>query len=146
MKAYHYTVADRIASIDKYGIQLARVGVPDTEKAAVWFSTNPVYDATACKMGTRSLKEMVDLGMNPVRYVVDMPLKTWEEHKAKSGIDPVLAKSLEKVGKKVDSNPKDWYCVYEPIRKWLAIEAYQDGKWVELKDGDELLDSLKKAS
>lgn len=123
---------DRRESIREHGLKLAQSGVPITEKAAVWFSTNPVYEATACKYGTTTLQGMLNFGLNPIRYVVDMALTNWAEHKKTSGIVPVITWGLEQAAKQVGSNPKEWYCSYEPVRKWLAVEAYQNGKWVEL--------------
>jgi site-specific DNA-methyltransferase (adenine-specific) len=100
---------------------------------AVWFSTNPVYDAAACRYGTTALKRMIKCGAETIRFLVDMPLTSWSEHKKTSGILPVMARGLEKAGMAVGSNPKDWYLSYEPVKEWLAIEAYRDGKWVKVR-------------
>lgn len=137
MKAYHYTVSDRIASIKKHGIKLAWAGVSASEKKAVWFSTNSIYENTACKAGTKSLAGMIAFGFIPVRYVVDMEMFDWEYHKTHSGINPAIARGLEESGKQVNANPTEWYAVYEPVSEWLAVEVYRDGKWIEL-DEDEM--------
>jgi hypothetical protein len=137
MKAYHYTVSDRIASIAKRGIKLAGAGVPTSEKHAVWFSTNPIYETTACKAGTKSLEGMIAFGFTPVRYVVDREMFDWENHKAHSGIHPAIAEGLEEVARQSNANPSEWFAVYEPVKEWLAIEVYRDGKWIEL-DKDEI--------
>ncbi len=137
MKAYHYTVSDRIASIKKHGIKLAGAGVPTAEKNAVWFSTNPIYETTACKAGTKSLEGMIEFGFTPVRYVVDREMFDWEYHKTHSGIKSAIARGLEEAGKQVNANPSEWFAVYEPVKEWLAIEVYRNGKWIGL-NGDEI--------
>ncbi len=134
MKAYHYTVSDRIASIAKHGIKLSEAGVIPPEKPAVWFSTNPVYEMTALKSGAKSVQEMEKSGFMPIRYVVDMDMIDWEYHKAYSGIHPVIAQGLEESGRQCNANPSEWFAVYEPVKKWLAVEVYHDGEWGELEE------------
>ncbi|PKL23814.1 MAG: hypothetical protein CVV47_13470 [Spirochaetae bacterium HGW-Spirochaetae-3] len=136
MKAYHYTVSDRIASIRKHGIKLAGAGVLGLEKHAVWFSTNPVYETTACKAGTSSLQGMIDFGFTPVRFVVDREMFDWKYHKAHSGIKSAIARGLEEAGKQTNANPSEWFAVYEPVKEWLAIEVYRNGQWVELEEDE----------
>jgi hypothetical protein len=137
MKAYHYTVSDRIASIKKHGIKLSEAGVSASEKHAVWISTNPIYENTACKAGTKSLEGMIKFGFTPVRYVVDREMFDWEYHKAHSGIKSAIARGLEESARQCNANPSEWFAVYEPVKEWLAIEVYRDGQWVEL-DEDEI--------
>lgn len=108
---WHYTNGLAIDDIIKAGvIELARAGIGTNEKAAAWFSTNPVWDASANRgnlsFGGKSvsLTKDVKAGGGPVNLAMD-DLK-------EEPFDPEVMEKLFlgrfRIGVVADAAPQGW--------------------------------------
>ena len=143
---WHYTIGDRALDILEGGvIKRATAGVPEGEKPIVWFSTNQVWEQTACKFThtptgpVRLNKEQTaELGNGLYRFgVLDKtaPYK-WRELRQKAGMTSATVKHLESWGKAQGANIGQWRGTFEdvPIEKCVAIEVLKDGRWLDALD------------
>ena len=145
MLVWHYTIADRWASILQDGLirpalplekltteqleQIERIIATGegedfalSEAPAVWFSKRSTWEPTATKgkmdNGVRrnaTLAEMMRKGPL-VRIGVERDgLYTWLEHRKLSGIRPETAKGLVRAAAKAGASPGDWFVHYGPV-------------------------------
>jgi hypothetical protein len=140
MLVWHYTVFDRLVSIEAAGeIVPATVAVAARERPAVWFSRRSTWEPTATKgviergvNRNMTIPEMVESGGGPlVRIGIESSgLMGWTFHVAKSGIKRRTARLLERVACEVGGDPSDWLVHYGPVERarWLSIEVSFDGE------------------
>ena len=142
---WHYTVGKSYTEIACDGfIKLGTALICKRERPVVWFSTNPVWEATVNKFwrngdGTHielTKEKTAELGGGLVRIAVrpkTAPV-TWTIFKRESGIDPKKAKELERTALVRFADPREWRCswVARPSDKWIAVETWKDGRWTAL--------------
>ena len=137
MKIWHYTDVRYLPLIfESKKIKLAKAFFPEGVKAAVWFSTNPVWEETANKMyrgpevtsyykGTKETTYILGAGLARIRISRKAAPYTWEDYKRMSGITRGLFEALEDAAREDGANPGEWRLNFEPvpIDKWLAVEV-----------------------
>lgn len=121
---WHYTNGLVIGDILASGvIKLAQAGVPKSERAAAWFSTNPVWDASANRANMKfagkgklasgptklNLDDLVESNFDPevmdkvcggrfrIGVVAEAAPHSWESFKKLSGIAPEMVRVFETV-------------------------------------------------
>jgi hypothetical protein len=135
MRLFHYTIGRHLPRIVADGRLMPSDSFPGTALAALWLSTNPVWEASIVKStfqgGVRVLldKEQIrDLGQGLFRFEVQSGghICTWREFIARSGIDPDLARRLEATGRDRGADPAEWYGALRPILRdeWLEIALW----------------------
>ena len=139
---WHYTIGKWYPDIARDGfIKPATALISEGERPVVWFSTNPVWEATVNKVwrngdGTHielTKEQTAELGGGLVRVAVRRKTApvTWAVFKRESGIDPNKAKELERTALVRFADPREWRCswVAVPSDKWIAVETWNDGRW-----------------
>jgi hypothetical protein len=149
---WHYTNGLKIDEILKSGyIDLARSGVPNNERAAAWFSTNPIWDASANRGNLKVTKKGMKPGRNTIHTLDDIeetPFDPavmerdflgrfrigvlpeaaphgWETFKKLSGMDKDMARTFESVTMLAKyGDPKHWRAsfVAVPRKFWRTVE------------------------
>jgi hypothetical protein len=150
---WHYTTLEKAAAIRGTGaIQTAKTGLASGVAPAVWFSTNPEWEATIYKdlldaetgeqitLYTRD--DFLKYGKPPVRIEVDPKmanLRGWNNYKKNSGDDRQTIKALEKTAKSLGANHKEWYVSFNDVSLncVLSVEIWTGNDWINLKDIDE---------
>jgi hypothetical protein len=140
---YHYTPEFRLSEIIDSGlIKLATESVyAPKEKACVWVSTHPQWEATATKMVSdqfgnlrlMTFKEQLErfgcarIQVKPVGFIHWGKIK----HLAKMNLEQ--AKRMELTGIEIGGNPKEWFGSFDPIKKenWIRAEVFKNGEWTE---------------
>jgi len=142
MKYYHYTTRVQLEQImESEVIKLATAGLPKSEKAIAWVSSNQHWEQTASKGMTDfkgnnrwlTFEEQLDnFGCARIQIEPDC-LIPWRKLKHLSKMHPLLANSLEDIGYEKGANPSDWYGSLSPIgiNDWIKAEVYKNGEWVE---------------
>lgn len=128
-RRWHYTIWEgRMERILKSRvIEVAKHFPPDVA-LAVWFSTNPLWEVTADKNGTRSMQDnhRTGLGLYRIEVAPTVAPYGWSVFKAVSGISQEDARIMEN-----GANPQDWYVSFAPVKQchWLAIEQWTGNRW-----------------
>lgn len=139
---WHYTVGEHLEDIVAEGwIRLTMVEVPENERPAVWFSSNPQWEVTANKRwreddGTaRELnrEETHERGGGLARIAVSIATAPhdWLAFQRLSGIEERHAKKLASEGFKRGASWKEWFVSFDPVprEKWLAVEVWDGNAW-----------------
>lgn len=139
---WYYTTGHKYKMIEKLGeIRPPRSFVAAEGKAAIWFSTEPEWEKTACELiespngaGIRRTKEeAAELGGGLVRIGVPpeaLPLD-WKSFKRLSDISRDAANEMYSSGIACGARPGRWFATFEPIPRamWVVVECWRDGVW-----------------
>jgi len=144
MKYWHYTVCQSFEKIERSGEIQQSLCHDLHEIPAVWFSSNPDWEETVRKAirdkktgeVTKPLSrdELFQEGFAPVRIEISpdlVSLRTWKNHKKKSGITKKCSKALEKTAIDWGADPAEWFVSYAPVKMetWKAVEIWSGEKW-----------------
>jgi hypothetical protein len=142
---WHYTVGDKFRPIERdQCIKPATAFISWREKPAVWFSTHPVWEPTACKLlvqpGGRyremTREETAHYGRGLVRIGVapEAAPYNWRAYRRLSGVAPRMASRLVQAGKAQGADPRQWYVSFDavPAALWIAVEVWQEERWLPL--------------
>lgn len=132
---WHYTIGEKVDMIIRDGfLRQSSVGIHPRELPVVWFSSNPIWEATANKAimqddGARLLttRQMRDVfGNRMFRFGIPL-MKTlpWEHLQKAAKIPRKTQKHMIAAGKAVGSVKSDWFGMIEPV----AIEDLLLQKW-----------------
>ena len=140
---WHYTTGQRFLTIVVDGvIQPSTAFVEPPERPIVWFSTHPVWEATACKGlfvpgdGPRiaTFAEMVRLGGGVVRFGVAPPTAPYHFQALvqRSGMSVAMAHGLRHRGQAQGADPSDWWGTFQPVPRelWTDVEVWEEDHWV----------------
>ena len=143
---WHYTVGHCYQQILASGeIRPATANVPPGERPAVWFSTNPTWEQTACKgviengvRRTLPFEEMIEGGFSAFRFGVE-PRRAphdWDAFVRRSRIDRRLVPGLLKSAAEVGADHREWFVSFAPVAvdDCIAIEIWHEGAWVSVVD------------
>ena len=144
MVLYHYTVMEHFKKIvESEKIKRATKHLGPKEKPAVHLSSNPEWEMTVKKtplglsdaVGLRNHSHLI-----PVRIKIEAEacnIIPWRVFKKRSGISAKMARFLEKRGKEMGADPKQWYCSFEdiPLGVCLSVEFW-DGEWCLIPEVD----------
>jgi len=143
---WHYTTGQKFTLIAQDGIiKPATIGVPRGERPIVWFSTHPMWEPTACKGMINETGKLVRLTMDQtremggglVRFAVALQTAPhdWRALKELSGMSGRMAQHLYHEGIRQGARPGDWWGTFDPVprSKWLAIQVYDSGEWVDVR-------------
>jgi hypothetical protein len=142
-RLYHYTTADRFASILRDGFIRHEKYHEPLERPAVWFTFAETFECTAyklllapdCRTVVATLEEMVKHCGGLVRIVVapETAPVDWDTWKATSHVSRQTASAFYKYASRLGSRPRrDWRITYVPIPRsaWLSVEwAGADQRW-----------------
>lgn len=143
---WHYTTGEKFVAIVEEGLikpTACRIG--PRERPAVWFSTNQWWERTASKilesggkLKALSMLETGAYGKGLVRFGVadETAPVSWSQFRTLSGVSPETYRNLARAGKKHGADPREWFASFEPVGKdkWLAVEVFQDAKWMSVDD------------
>ncbi len=135
MRLFHYTIGLHLPRIVADGRLVPSDPFPGTALAALWLSTNPVWEASIVKSTFRdgarillSKPEIQILGQGLFRFEVQRGdhICAWQDFIARSGIDPDLARRLEVAGRERGADPAAWHGALRPIPRdeWLEIALW----------------------
>ena len=157
MKLYHYTVRhdthlggilrDGIIDIEdkRYGS-----GYHPFFPSAVWFSQRSDYEPTAVKFavyndGCQRRMSVEQYLSEAARFTIDtdkVPVLNWygfsryavgrpSLSKRQRGLVAELIQGMERIGRKWDGSPDDWYCslVPVPLEKAETLEVCRNNEW-----------------
>lgn len=147
MKIWHYTVDHHYKQIIKDGfIKTATLYVNESEKPAVWFSSNSHYEETVRKslrdnetgelLKNLSKDALFERGVLPVRLEVNpstVKLHNWEEFQLQSDIKKEVADSLVDVARGWGAHSEEWYASFEPVpieSGVIRVEWWNGQEWV----------------
>jgi len=140
---WHYTVVERLQHIFQAGeLRPEREGIPRKEKAAVWFSANPVWEPTANRVirnaaGVRARltkDQTIVLGGGLARIGVAAAVAPvdWKAFKKQSGISPDRARAIYEEAIGIGARPAEWFATFEPVPRsqWLSVEVWENERWM----------------
>ena len=114
--AWHYTINMHAQRIMADGfIQPATAGVFRPEKPCVWFSSEPIWEQTACKMGmtfedmAERLHPLWRFGLNTDKLV------QWPAIVRIVSMPKSIAKGLVAVAHDQGADPMKWYASVNPV-------------------------------
>jgi hypothetical protein len=145
MLYYHYTTGMKLNGLRQKGFIKTSPDKPKPrERAIVWLSTNPIWEATAAKgafdsrLGKQRLmtkEEMVQqLGL--VRFVIDSDtypdeIIPWVRLPTAARIPKVIKDRLVKRAKLSKVDPNQWAGTLREIRlEHTQLEKWVDGEWL----------------
>ncbi|NQT56178.1 MAG: hypothetical protein HQ551_08120 [Desulfobacteraceae bacterium] len=122
--------------------------VPKKVKAAVWFSTNPIWEETANKKyldsdgnihsGTKEITHIIGGGLLRIEVFPEAAPYDWEDYKRKSGDKKRMLKGLDTVARKMGADPEEWRVSFKPVprEKWITVEVWDSisKKWVDFME------------
>jgi hypothetical protein len=140
---WHYTTIYSLHSIVGDGhIHCATKGVPATELAIAWFSTEEFWEPTAEKLWfpnhsdipqVLDMKAMLERGILLCRIGVEecSAPHHWEELKSLSGMDASVAGDLSQAALERGADPSRWRGSFQPVNceAWKTIEFYNGEYW-----------------
>jgi hypothetical protein len=140
---WHYTTGQNLGSILASGeLRPAAPRASKGGKPVVWFSTSPDWDPSA-NLSRRGLAGAIErlskdqtlvVGGGLVRIGVapETAPHDWNAYKQRSGVAPKLAKQIYDAAIKLGARPGQWFASFAPVPrdKWLAIEVFEDDRWV----------------
>lgn len=136
MKVYHYTCGSYIPAIRESGflkLTPSRENLGPREKAAVWFSSMPVFPPTAIKpirVNNRQrlldMKAMDDLLDGVFRFGIERDqLTPWIEAKRIIGTPNKLMRNLLKIAKDRGEKPSSWHVAFDVVTlNQLSVERW----------------------
>lgn len=140
---WHYTDNQSFLRILNDGIiRPATAYVPAGELPITWFSTEQFWEPTVIKgkyLPDETIKGLGMAGMLAAnvrlyRFGVDAATAPyrWSQLKDLSGMHPEIAAALAADTKRRGGSPNRWRGTFDPVssEKWVAIEAFENGKWV----------------
>ena len=141
--AWHYTVGNRMTSIEEDGIiRLATAGPQfQRERAVVWLTVSDTFDPTAAKevqerqtgeIRQLSIEETEELCGGLFRIgVAAAGLGTWEDYRKRARLPPKVLDILAEIALEKGSNPDDWRVSFDPLPRdrWLSTEVRYRGVW-----------------
>ena len=139
---WHYTFGEAFRSILENGLIMpATANVSERERPIVWFSTNQEWDQTVPK-GLMKNGVIVDLdreamiaaglrlgriGVSPVTAPY-----LWSTLKRLSRMNDRMSRGLVAAALAKGADPMEWRGTFEsvPREKWVAVEVWQDSRFV----------------
>jgi hypothetical protein len=144
---YHYTSRNHLAKILESGVlEVSSSDKKDKIKpAALWLSTNPVWEHTATKQAgidgkiVQLTKQQQHEKIGLIRFVLEFKkesLCSWAKYKYKSNISLQLYNGMEAAGISMGANPKEWYACFHdiPLNKCISCEEWDGKNWVVVID------------
>lgn len=141
---WHYTIKERLTNILADGLlKLAN----ERRGAAVWFSTNELWEPTASKIyglpdgsrrgGDLAFNHRWSDGVVRIGVAAETAPYDWHDYQRLSGLDRKMLNGLRKIAIRLRSRPSEWFVSFEPVPrdKWLAIHAWDGTHWNDSKDG-----------
>lgn len=125
-KLYHYTVGGKVKSILESGyLKPTDLYLLPHEKPVLWFSRNPRFEYTSKKtissFETGHQLEMdfdlhhklftnvrFEIECNPKDSLNKFMMREWNEINVLSNTSPVIKKNLERIGRRMGGNPREW--------------------------------------
>jgi len=143
--AWHYTTRQNFMRIAGSGRLLpATEGVSAHETPVLWFSLNPVWEETACRMMkmadgslrtlTRAETRQATGGLVRFGYPARL-LIAWPKIARAAGIRTETAQALKAAAELMGANPDEWMGILEPISlgaPLLCVEVEKEGGWVRV--------------
>lgn len=143
---WHYTTGEKIGLILKEGMIRQSPNVGGSERPAVWFSSNPVWEVTSRKGrfdpisgGIKQLEMEEHLiycgGLFRIAIAADTAPHDWHDFRQMSGILPRDANLLRSVAIKWGGRPGEWFVSFDPVYQsdWLGVESWRDGQWTPMQ-------------
>lgn len=134
---WHYTVGHHLPDIFAAGVlKAATAGIAVGERPAVWFSTHPAWEQTACKSWRNRNGRLIPLGrddthrmgggLRRVGVAAAAAPYCWGDFRRMSGIPDRQARALDRVAREKGANPNHWFVTFDPVPRsaWLAVEAW----------------------
>ena len=159
---WHYTNGTNIDKILAEGrIKLAVAGIKRPEKGVAWFSSNPVWDASANRGNVQMKKAdyqpgvvfdakpsdwdvkpfdatWMDKNMGRFRIgvIAEAAPHDWKTLKKLANIPHEVALSMERANKAEFGDPAEWYGSLTPVlrEQWRTVERMERGIWVKHVD------------
>ena len=143
---YHYTTEQAMRDILNDG----KLKVSEWEKrnnvkpAALWLSTNNIWENTATKMVQKPNGRILQLSKEEqseqfglIRFVLNFDkekLCSWGKYRYKSNTNQQTYFNMEKVGISQGSNPKEWYASFKdiPLQDVIRIEKWDGVQWMKI--------------
>lgn len=139
MIAYHYTYGHKLAGIAAEGALIPTgASIPAWERPSLWFSTNPLFEATALKPILRDGKptkvsfETLASIAGAFRFVRTSTcgLSPWPAARKLVGIRHADAAKMETVGRRLGAIPSEWWASILPIPlNELTLQVWREGAW-----------------
>mgnify|MGYP000108314525 CR=1 FL=1 len=143
--AWHYTTGEKFMQIVKDGyLKPTGIGIKGKEKSILWFSTNPYFEKTSCKLAfngvsvrTLTMEEIFIAGSALVRFgVLTNSLISWDRLSELAKMPRKISRALEGAGKEQGANPSQWYGLIGTqldIYKCVSIQVMNvDMQWKEV--------------
>jgi len=138
---WHYTIGTHFKSIMDSGVLLTeKQTTPQAlrpgHKGCVWFSSDRVWEPTACKGGvdqdgravwfSREQTAHLGGGLARVGVRVGWGIEYWPAGKRTLGLHRVEIRALEEYGRGHGGDPSQWYYSTRPIpsSRWVAVERF----------------------
>ena len=143
--AWHYTTGERFCRIVEVGyIRPAVAGVTKPERPITWFTLSQSWEQTAnkCIVSADETIHRLDMqqtyeyfgGLVRIGVLLSTVPHSWDSLRRNSGMSRKIAEALHQTAVEQGSNPDDWRGTFKsvPREKWVAIEVYQDGEWINV--------------
>lgn len=159
---WHYTNGRMIDAILESGvIKLATAGLQPPERPAAWFSTNPLWDASANRgniylkkkdyqpgLVNVNVKDFEEVPFDPdemdklfngrfrIGVIAEAAPHGWESFKKMSGMPKITQQSFERMGTEGKGNPIEWRASFQPVerKQWRTVEKMKSGLWIRYVD------------
>ena len=142
MRVFHYTIGKYLPAIISSGvIRLSTANLQAGERAAVYFSTNPVWEQTANKGTvdyrgrsswlTKEQTHAMGNGLTRIQVQPEAAPYTWPQFKRLTSIPWKLAASLEDAARAKGASSSEWRISLEPVAadKWICVETWDGKQW-----------------
>lgn len=142
---YHYTLHENIKAILASGVIKLSEFVPHKSHAAVWFSTNHVWEATSTRMYLKTPVGVVMTSPSTSRGIYwrivvedDVALTSFNKWCAGCGVEKRERAHLVGAAAKVGSDKRDWWCSLSevPLERIVRLEHSDFGVWIEASGPD----------
>jgi hypothetical protein len=146
MIVWHYTILEHLRSIQADGV-IVPGGTENSpfiirrHKQAVWFSSDPVWEATAgpaffdssFRRVERTWQDMQrNVGIGRIGVEPHTAPYRWSDWKRMSGATAKEARKYYIAAMKFGGRPGDWFLTFDavPSAKWVSLEIHDGHGWV----------------
>lgn len=140
---WHYTTGTKMPSIQAEGVIRTSPHVFPSEREAVWFSSNPVWERTAAKamcdpwtgvvVTLTTMDEHIEYcgGLYRICVAPEVAPHDWNAFRRLSGISPKYANGLREIGYRWGARISEWFVSFEPVPRsqWFGIEVWEQEAW-----------------